>query len=89
MHYPGYKRDRFLEWVNESMPLMATIEVDYEEQYVPAEQMLRSMLRCSDIVPHDEATYLEDQLGLERYEKPRTYGTFARLLLEQEPALPA
>ena len=82
MHYPGHKRDRFCEWVEDGFPAVAVVEVNYEERRIPAEEMLRQMLRCSDILPDFYVTEISDELGVEPYEwRRRTYGEAARRLL--------
>jgi hypothetical protein len=81
MHYPSHMRDRFLEWVDAGYPTVAVVERNYEEHEVPAETMLREMLRCSDVLPGDVAEQISEELGLEPDSWRRTYRAAARRLL--------
>jgi hypothetical protein len=75
-HYPGHLRGAFCDWIDEGMPNVATVEVNYEEQQWPAERLLGKMWNCSDIMPSGLCSELDMELG-------STYAMAARGLLEQ------
>ena len=74
MHYGTHMRQAFCDWVDEGMPPLAAVEVNYEPVTWPADKLLGRMCHCSDIMPRDTC----DQLELER---GSTYARAAQRLL--------
>jgi hypothetical protein len=79
MHYPGHLREAFCDWLDEGCPPLASVEVRYRPTTWPAEQLLRKMLHCSDVVPGEFYREVCESLGIEP--KRQTYGAIARELL--------
>jgi hypothetical protein len=78
MHYGGHWRQAFLDWIGERYPPLARVEVNYEEQTWPAEQLLRHMFACSDIIPGLDYGRVVSDFDLDC---DRSYGAVARALL--------
>ena len=51
MHYPGHLRQAFESWIDAGRPGVATVEVNYEPQEVPAQRLLGMLWHCTDIMP--------------------------------------
>lgn len=51
MHYPGHLRQAFQDWIDAGRPAVATVEVNYEPQEVPAQRLLGKLWHCTDIMP--------------------------------------
>ncbi len=80
MHYGGHMRENFQRWIDDGFPAVALVERNYEEQLIPAEELLREMVGCSDILPRSTVDEISDELHLERDDWQHTYGDAARLL---------
>lgn len=62
-HYPGHLRDAFRAWVDEAMPDLATVQVNYRDELWPTERLLGKMWHCSDIMPGRLREDLDMPLG--------------------------
>jgi hypothetical protein len=76
MHYGTHWHQAFCNWVDDEMPPVAVVAIDYEERHWPADQLLGVMTHCTDVVPGDTCA----QLGIER---GSTYAQAAQRLLAE------
>ena len=62
-HYPGHVRDAFLAWIEDGYPETATIEKNYEPHDIPADELLRLLLNCTDIMPSYACTDVAESIN--------------------------
>jgi hypothetical protein len=81
MHFPGHKRDAFLEWVEADFPETAVIEENYEPRTVPYDALLRGFVDCTDVMPREYCQMVSGKLGYWDDLQGLTYGLAATALL--------
>ncbi len=90
MHYGTHLRQAFCDWVDEGLPAIATVEVNYEPTSMDWDQFMRRMERCSDVLPGETWSQLREEYGDtwdEDGDGPKaSYGSVARWLrLSHQP----
>jgi hypothetical protein len=84
MHYQGHLRDAFLAWLEDGMPEVTMVEVDYEMVAWPAQRLLGRMVHCTDTVPAESVR--EATEGMLRPPRRQTHGALAQALLRERAA---
>jgi hypothetical protein len=80
MHYGTHLREAFCDWLDEGCPPLAAVEEDYRLTTWPSERLLRTMLRCSDMLPRSQHEAAIDML---RFDPGSSYGSVARAMLNR------